>query len=169
MFRSQRCMRAADQSQSAMFSYLSPEIRVRREHALPAIRMMVDRALGEMSPLFNLLTRSIRRLERPRLPCSSNTQTRIYGVRKGATETRSPEQSRSKHTEPSRSAPHLRLSVRMSERSIFLLLEFASGVQFADTRSGRSAQFVCCTCGSFPSRIPLLAKAAAPLVREAET
>ena len=46
-------MRGADQSQSAMFSYLSPETRVRREHPLRAIRVMVDRALGEMSPLFD--------------------------------------------------------------------------------------------------------------------
>ena len=36
-----------------MFSYLSPETRVRREHPLRAIRAMVDRALGEMSPLFD--------------------------------------------------------------------------------------------------------------------
>ena len=46
-------MRGADQSQSAMFSYLSPETRVRREHPLRAIRVMVDRALGEMSALFD--------------------------------------------------------------------------------------------------------------------
>src|SRR4051795_1274067 len=46
-------MRGADQSQSAMFSYLSPETRVRREHPLRAIRAMVDRALAEMSPLFD--------------------------------------------------------------------------------------------------------------------
>src|SRR5438309_100496 len=46
-------MRGADQSQSAMFSYLSPETRVRREHPLRAIRVMVDSALGEMSALFD--------------------------------------------------------------------------------------------------------------------
>ena len=36
-----------------MFSYLSPETRVRKEHPLRAIRAMVDSALGEMSPLFD--------------------------------------------------------------------------------------------------------------------
>jgi transposase len=36
-----------------MFSYLSPETRVRKEHPLRAIRAMVDNALGEMSPLFD--------------------------------------------------------------------------------------------------------------------
>jgi transposase len=46
-------MRGADQSQSSMFSYLSPESRVRKEHPLRAIRVMVDRALREMSPLFD--------------------------------------------------------------------------------------------------------------------
>ena len=46
-------MRGDDRIQSAMFSYLSPETRVREEHPLRAIRAMVDRALGEMSPLFD--------------------------------------------------------------------------------------------------------------------
>src|SRR5437764_6169048 len=46
-------MRGGDRIQSAMFSYLSPETRVRREHPLRAIRAMVDSALGEMSPLFD--------------------------------------------------------------------------------------------------------------------
>jgi transposase len=46
-------MRGGDRIQSAMFSYLSPETRVRKEHPLRAIRLMVDSALGEMSPLFD--------------------------------------------------------------------------------------------------------------------
>jgi transposase len=46
-------MRGADRIQSAMFSYLSPETRVRTEHPLRAIRVMVDKALREMSPLFD--------------------------------------------------------------------------------------------------------------------
>src|SRR5213079_2512721 len=46
-------MRGGDRIQSAMFSYLSPKTRVRREHPLRAIRMMVDRALAEMSALFD--------------------------------------------------------------------------------------------------------------------
>src|SRR4051812_21024831 len=36
-----------------MFSYLSPETRVRKEHPLRAIRVMVDEALRGMSPLFD--------------------------------------------------------------------------------------------------------------------
>src|ERR1700747_111808 len=46
-------MRGGDRLQSAMFSYLSPETRVRKEHPLRAIRAMVDSALREMSPLFD--------------------------------------------------------------------------------------------------------------------
>src|SRR4051812_3353167 len=46
-------MRGGDRIQSAMFSYLSPETRVRKEHPLRAIRAMVDSALREMSPLFD--------------------------------------------------------------------------------------------------------------------
>src|SRR3954462_15133259 len=46
-------MRGGDRIQSAMFSYLSPETRVRKEHPLRAIRAMVDTALREMSPLFD--------------------------------------------------------------------------------------------------------------------
>jgi len=46
-------MRGSDQIQSSMFSYLSPETRVRREHPLRAIRVMVDEALRRMAPLFD--------------------------------------------------------------------------------------------------------------------
>src|SRR3954449_4361558 len=46
-------MRGGDRIQSAMFSYLSPETRVRKEHPLRAIRGMVDSALGAMSRLFD--------------------------------------------------------------------------------------------------------------------
>ena len=46
-------MRGTDQMQSGMFSYFSPDKRVRKEHPLRPIRAMVDRALREMSPLFD--------------------------------------------------------------------------------------------------------------------
>jgi len=46
-------MRGTDHIQSAMFSYLSPEERVGKEHPLRAIRAMVDEALREMSSLFD--------------------------------------------------------------------------------------------------------------------
>src|SRR3954465_15249084 len=45
-------MRGSDQIQSSIFSYLSPETRVRKEHPLRPIRVMVDEALRRMSPLF---------------------------------------------------------------------------------------------------------------------
>ncbi len=46
-------MRGADGQQSDMFSYLSPETRVRKDHPLRAIRKMVDEVLHELSPQFN--------------------------------------------------------------------------------------------------------------------
>ena len=36
-----------------MFSYLSPETRVRKDHALRAARRMVDEVLGTLSPQFD--------------------------------------------------------------------------------------------------------------------
>jgi len=44
-----------------MFSYFSPEERVRTEHPLRAIRVMVDTALGEMSRLFDRMYSEIGR------------------------------------------------------------------------------------------------------------
>ena len=38
-------MRGIDHQQSHMFSYLSPEARVRKDHPLPAMRAMVDEVL----------------------------------------------------------------------------------------------------------------------------
>ena len=54
-------MRGADQIQSGMFSYFSPDERVRKEHPLRAIRAMVDTALSEMSPLFDKMYSEIGR------------------------------------------------------------------------------------------------------------
>src|SRR5215831_5613009 len=48
-------MRGEDKLQADMFSYLSPESRVRTDHPLRAIRAMADQALDEMSPLFDAL------------------------------------------------------------------------------------------------------------------
>ncbi len=48
-------MRGEDRQQAALFSYLSPEARVPRDHPLRAIRQMVDRALAELSPRFDAL------------------------------------------------------------------------------------------------------------------
>lgn len=46
-------MRGADDQQSQMFSYLSPEQRVRKDHPLRAVRATVDEVLRSLSPQFN--------------------------------------------------------------------------------------------------------------------
>jgi len=58
-------MRGDDRQQGAMFSYLSPEARVPRDHPLRAIRQLVDGALSELSPRFSRL---YARLGRPSIP-----------------------------------------------------------------------------------------------------
>jgi len=46
-------MRGEDEQQNHMFSYLSPEQRVRKDHPLRAIRAMVDEVLKQLSPRFD--------------------------------------------------------------------------------------------------------------------
>ena len=46
-------MRGTDHQQSHIFSYLSPESRVRKDHPLRSIRTMVDEVLGQLSPQFD--------------------------------------------------------------------------------------------------------------------
>jgi len=46
-------MRGDDQQQNHMFSYLSPEMRVRKDHPLRAIRIMVDEVLTQLSRRFD--------------------------------------------------------------------------------------------------------------------
>jgi transposase len=46
-------MRGEDQQQSHMFSYLSPEARVRKDHPLRAIRAMMDEILSQLSRQFD--------------------------------------------------------------------------------------------------------------------
>jgi transposase len=46
-------MRGIDHQQSHMFSYLSPEARVSKDHPLRAIRSMVDEVLGGLSAQFD--------------------------------------------------------------------------------------------------------------------
>jgi transposase len=48
-------MRGEDQQQNHMFSYLSPEARVRTDHPLRAIRVMVDEVLAQLSPRFDTM------------------------------------------------------------------------------------------------------------------
>src|SRR6202167_1264991 len=45
-------MRGDDQQQNHMFSYLSPESRVRKDHPLRAIRTLVDEVLTQLSRRF---------------------------------------------------------------------------------------------------------------------
>lgn len=45
-------MRGEDQNQQAMFSYVSPEARVPKDHPLRPIRIMVDNSLNDLAPLF---------------------------------------------------------------------------------------------------------------------
>ncbi len=48
-------MRGRDRQQSSMFSYLSPEQRVRKDHPLRAIRAMADQALANLSDRFDAM------------------------------------------------------------------------------------------------------------------
>ena len=48
-------MRGDDQQQNHMFSYLSPEMRVRKDHPLRTIRAMVDEVLTQLSRRFDTM------------------------------------------------------------------------------------------------------------------
>src|SRR6201987_1860549 len=48
-------MRGIDHQQVDMFSYLSPEQRVRKDHPLRAVRTMTDQILERRSPLFDAM------------------------------------------------------------------------------------------------------------------
>ena len=48
-------MRGTDHDQGDMYSYLSPEERVRKDHPLRAIRELTDEILKRMSPLFDAM------------------------------------------------------------------------------------------------------------------
>jgi transposase len=48
-------MRGTDHDQGDMYSYLSPEERVRKDHPLRAIRQLTDEILKRMSPLFDAM------------------------------------------------------------------------------------------------------------------
>src|SRR2546425_11553780 len=54
-------MRGVDDQQNQMFSYLSPEARVRKDHPLRAIRALVDEALTQMSGRFDAMYASVGR------------------------------------------------------------------------------------------------------------
>ena len=48
-------MRGADQQQSHIFSYVSPEERVRKDHPLRTIRALVDEVLQQLSRRFDAM------------------------------------------------------------------------------------------------------------------
>ena len=54
-------MRGNDTQQTELFSYISPSARVPKDHPLRAIRWMVDQALEELSPRFEVLYSSTGR------------------------------------------------------------------------------------------------------------
>jgi transposase len=58
-------MRGNDQQQSHVFSYLSPEQRVRQDHPLRPIRTMVDEILKKLSPRFDKM---YAKVGRPSIP-----------------------------------------------------------------------------------------------------
>ena len=58
-------MRGNDPEQGGMFSYISPEQRVRKDHPLRPIRTMVDQVLKELSPRFD---RMYAKVGRPSIP-----------------------------------------------------------------------------------------------------
>jgi transposase len=58
-------MRGADQQQNHIFSYLSPEMRVRKDHPLRVIRVMVDEVLKQLSRRFDAM---YAKVGRPSIP-----------------------------------------------------------------------------------------------------
>jgi transposase len=58
-------MRGNDPQQDGMFSYISPEQRVRKDHPLRPIRTMVDQVLKQLSPEFNKM---YSKVGRPSIP-----------------------------------------------------------------------------------------------------
>lgn len=57
----QEDMRGEDQQQSHIFSYLSPEARVRKDHPLRSIRAMMDEVLSQLTRRFDRMYASVGR------------------------------------------------------------------------------------------------------------
>lgn len=58
-------MRGADHQQNHIFSYISPEQRVRNDHPLRPLRSVVDEVLSQMSPVFDAM---YAKMGRPSIP-----------------------------------------------------------------------------------------------------
>src|SRR5208337_3287064 len=89
-------MRGIDHQQADMFSYLSPEQRVRKDHPLRAVRAMTDEILGSMSALFDAL---YAECGRPSIPPEKSTAARIRHTGRRTTPTSNPESRPSWHAQ----------------------------------------------------------------------
>ena len=58
-------MRGADQQHSHVFSYVSPEERVRKDHPLRTIRDLVEEVLQQLSRRFDAMYAKVGRLSIP--------------------------------------------------------------------------------------------------------
>jgi len=75
-------MRGIDHQQGHVFSYLSPEEWVRKDHPLCAVRAMTDEILREMSPLFdNMYARCGRPSVPPEKLLRAQLLQMLYSVR----------------------------------------------------------------------------------------
>lgn len=75
-------MRGVDHQQADMYSYLSPEVRVRADHPLRAIRAMADQALESMVARFDAM---YAKTGRPSIPPEKRLRAQLiqmlYSVR----------------------------------------------------------------------------------------
>jgi transposase len=75
-------MRGMDYQQAGMFSYLSPEQRVSKDHPLRAVRAMTDGILESMSPLFDAMYSELgRRSIAPEKLLRAQLLQMLYSVR----------------------------------------------------------------------------------------
>jgi transposase len=75
-------MRGPDQQQNHIFSYLSPEERVRKDHWLRAIRAMVDEVFYQISRCFDAMYATVGRPSiQPEKPLRAQLLQMLYSVR----------------------------------------------------------------------------------------
>lgn len=72
-FKERMNLRGPDEQAGHLFSYVSPEARVPKDHPLRAIRQITDRVLATLSPKF---TRMYAKIGRPSIPAEARTQPR---------------------------------------------------------------------------------------------
>ena len=76
-------LRVGEAAQGECFSYLSPESRVRKDHPLRTIRMMVDEILGKLSSEFDrMYARQRRPSIAPEKLFSAQLLQMLYSVRR---------------------------------------------------------------------------------------